>query len=168
MTKDRFTPGLPGLPGLFAFCLTAALTCARGAEEVETHAGPLSAAGLASMNVAAQANGGVASASSCYGGSCSTSAFPPAGVNDGDRKGLNWGHGGGWNDDTVGAFPDSVQIAFASRKTINEVDVFTLQDNYTSPSDPTSTMTFTQYGITSFEQPGFLQSNEVRHETING
>jgi hypothetical protein len=29
--------------------------------------------------------------------------------------------------------------------------VFTLQDNYGAPSDPTPTMTFTTYGITDFQ-----------------
>ena len=37
------------------------------------------------------------------------------------------------------------------RQTIGEIDVFTKQDNYTSPSDPTPAMTFTQYGITDFD-----------------
>ena len=35
-------------------------------------------------------------------------------------------------------------------KTIDEVDVFSLQDNYASPVEPTPAMTFTQYGLTDF------------------
>src|SRR5262249_32235968 len=34
---------------------------------------------------------------------------------------------------------------------IGEIDVFTIQDNLNAPSDPTSTMTFTQRGITAFQ-----------------
>src|SRR5207253_4809468 len=34
---------------------------------------------------------------------------------------------------------------------INEIDFFTLQDNYQNPSPPTLNMTFTLYGVTDFE-----------------
>jgi hypothetical protein len=98
------------------------------------------------VNVAAHTNGGVATASSTY-----SAAFPVTAVNDGDRRGINWGAGGGWNDATPSAFPDWVQVAFSGSKTITEVDVFTLQDTYWSPFDPTPTMTFTAYGITNFD-----------------
>jgi len=97
-------------------------------------------------NVALQSNGGVASASSTYSG-----AFPAAAVNNGDRKGLGFGSGGGWNDATFGAYPDWVQVTFDGLKTIDEIDVFTLQDNYSAPAEPTETMTFGSYGITAFE-----------------
>src|SRR5260221_9779934 len=39
---------------------------------------------------------------------------------------------------------------FFKQKTAYEIDVFSLQDNYTAPSDPTPTMTFTRYGVTAF------------------
>jgi F5/8 type C domain len=74
-----------------------------------------------------------------------------SGVNDGDRKGLNWGNGGGWNDGTADVFPDWVQINFNGTKTITEVDVFTLQDSYWFATDPTPSMTFSQFGITDFQ-----------------
>src|SRR5262249_11859040 len=35
--------------------------------------------------------------------------------------------------------------------TINEVDVFSVQDNYNSPVEPTASQTFSQYGLTNFE-----------------
>src|SRR5439155_655075 len=98
------------------------------------------------VNVAAQVNGGVASASSAYG-----TGYPVNAVNDGDRKGVNGGSGGYWNDATAGAFPDWVQVTFNGSKTITEIDVFTLQDNYFSPVDPTQAMTFSLYGITDFQ-----------------
>ena len=92
------------------------------------------------FNVAAQANGGVASASSAYG-----STYPASAVNDGDRKATIW------VDATWSTFPDWVQVTFNGMKTITEIDVFTLQDNWTAPVDPTTDMTFSLYGITDFE-----------------
>jgi hypothetical protein len=44
-----------------------------------------------------------------------------------------------------------LQVDFNSSKTIDEIDVFTLQDNYTSPSEPTETMTFSLYGLTAYD-----------------
>jgi hypothetical protein len=64
---------------------------------------------------------------------------------------LNWGAGGGWNDATAGAYPDFLQIDFNGSKTIDEIDVFTIQDNFSNPSEPTLADTFTQYGVTSFD-----------------
>jgi hypothetical protein len=98
------------------------------------------------INVARAANGGVATASSTV-----SSAFPPSAAIDGDRKGLNWGAGGGWNDGTRDVWPDWLEVDFSGTKTINEVDVFTLQDNFQSPSDPTPSMTFSLYGVTDFQ-----------------
>jgi hypothetical protein len=100
------------------------------------------------VNVAARSNGGVASASSTYSACCD---FGTAGANNGDRKGLNWGSGGGWNDATSGSYPDWLQITFSGVQSIGEIDVFTVQDNFSAPVDPTSSMTFTQYGITAFQ-----------------
>jgi len=99
----------------------------------------------ARVNVALAANGATASASSTY-----SSAYPASGTNDGDRKGANWGNGGGWNDATTD-YPDWLQIDFGDSKTINEIDVFTIQDNYASPSEPTMDMIFGSYGITAFD-----------------
>ena len=72
-------------------------------------------------------------------------------MNNGDRKGLNWGSGGGWNDGTRSAYPDWVEVAFSGVKTIDEIDVFTLQDSYRAPAEPTEAMTFARYGITAFD-----------------
>jgi subtilisin len=98
------------------------------------------------INVAAQINGGVATASSSY-----STNFPAQAANNGDRKGANWGAGGGWNDASASLFPDWIQITFNGQKSIDEIDVFTVQDNYNNPVDPTTNMTFTQYGITAFD-----------------
>ncbi len=98
-------------------------------------------------NVALAVNGGVASPSSTY----FNDNFPVTAVNDGDRLGLNWGNGGGWNDGTLNVWPDWVEIDFNASYPINEIDFFTIQDNYPNPSPPTLDMTFTSYGVTDFE-----------------
>jgi hypothetical protein len=118
--------------------VTGALNSFSRITEVEAYSAP--------ANVALAANGGSATASSTY-----SSGYAPSGAINGDRKGLNWGAGGGWNDATSNTWPDWLEIDFSGSKTINEVDVFTLQDNYQSPSDPTPTMTFSQYGVTDFQ-----------------
>jgi hypothetical protein len=56
----------------------------------------------AGVNVALQANGGVATASSTH-----SAGFAPSGAINGDRKGYPWGSGGGWNDGT----PTTVRLA---------------------------------------------------------
>jgi len=96
-------------------------------------------------NYALPLNGGLATASSTL-----NSSFPASAVINGDRRGLNWGSGGGWNDGTQNSYPDWVEVDFNGSKTINEIDVFTLQDNAQN-LDPTDTMTFSQFGITAFD-----------------
>jgi len=99
------------------------------------------------QNVALAANGATASASSTH-----SAAYPAASVINGDRRGVGWGTpSGGWNDATINTFPDWVQVDFGGSKTINEINVFTIQDDYANPAEPTDTMTFTQYGVTSFD-----------------
>ena len=100
----------------------------------------------ARINLASQANGGVASASSTV-----NAGYAPAGVNNGDRRGVNWENGGGWNDATPGVYPDWVRVDFPSARTVTEIDVFTIQDNYLGPVEPTESMTFARYGITAFD-----------------
>ena len=77
-------------------------------------------------------------------------AFPASSVINGDRKGVSWGNGGGWQDGTDGSWPDWLEIQFAGMRTIEEVDVFTVQDSYASPGTPTLSMTFTKYGLQDF------------------
>jgi peptidyl-Asp metalloendopeptidase len=76
-------------------------------------------------------------------------SFPASSLNDGDRRGLNWEQGGGWRDGTD-SFPDWMQVDFSEQKLIDEINVFTIQDAYTSSSEPTETQTFSLYGITAF------------------
>jgi len=82
-------------------------------------------------------------------------AFPVSAVNNGERKGAVWGSGGGWNDATANAYPDDVQINFNGSKTIDRVVVYTLQDNYSSPVEPTDTLTLSAYGVTAFTVEGW-------------
>ena len=88
----------------------------------------------------------MASASSQF-----SAAYPVAAANNGDRKGLNWTNGGGWQDATSNGYPDTLQIDLDGTRTIDEIDVFTVQNAYQAPAEPTEGMTFSLYGITSFD-----------------
>ena len=44
-----------------------------------------------------------------------------------------------------------MEIRFSGPQTIARIDVFTLQDAYTTPVDPAAASTFSTYGITSFQ-----------------
>ena len=73
-------------------------------------------------------------------------------VINGSTTGAGWGTGGGgWQDGTPNVFPDWVEINFGATKAIDWINVYTLQDNFTNPSEPTLTQTFSQYGITDFD-----------------
>jgi hypothetical protein len=117
----------------------------------------------ASVNVALASNGGAASASSTY-----SAAYPVSAVNNNIRSGAGWGAGGGWNDATAGAVPDWVQITFNGQKTIDHVVVYTLQDNYANPVEPSDTMTFTKYGITGFQVQGWNGAAWVALGNVTG
>jgi hypothetical protein len=114
-------------------------------------------------NAALASNGGVASASSSFG-----SGFPVAAVNNGERAGANWSNGGGWADGTIDTYPDWVQIDFNGPKTIDRVVVYTLQDNWQAPVEPTDSMTFTQYGIVNFTVQGWDGAAWVTLGTVSG
>ena len=91
------------------------------------------------------AQGATATASSNWAG------WPPSSCVNGDRKSLNAGTNGGWVDaGPANTFPDWLQVDFGANKTINEVDIFTLQDNYAGSAEPTEAMTFTQWGLTAY------------------
>src|SRR5262249_18730548 len=83
-----------------------------------------------------------ASASSTYNAN-----YPPAAAINGDRKGVGWGAGGGWCDGTSNTWPDWLEVDFSGLKLIEEVDVFSMQDTYTAPVDPTPTMTFGNFEV---------------------
>ena len=117
-----------------------------------------------SLNVALSANGGVAAASSTMG-----IAQQPANVNDNQRSGAGLlTGGGGWADAVAGVFPDWVQINFNGQKTIDHVVVYSVQDNFLNPVEPTDTMTFTQYGLTSFSVQGWNGASWVTLGSVSG
>src|SRR6185295_10146677 len=98
-------------------------------------------------NIALASIGATASASSTYAGG---GTYLPAGTINGDRSGANWGAGGGWNDNTPNAWPDWLEVDFGIAQSITEIDVFSVQDSFLSPTTPTSTMTFSLYGLVDF------------------
>ena len=116
-----------------------------------------------SNNVALASDGAVASASSTY-----SSAYPVVAVNNNQRTGVTWGNGGGWNDATANTQPDWVQINFNGTQTIDRVVVYTIQDSYTNPIEPTDTLTFNTYGVTGFTVQGWDGSAWVTLATVSG
>jgi PKD repeat protein len=107
------------------------------------------------VNYALATNGGVASASTIRSSSNGANY-----VIDNRRAGL------GWMDGTEGVFPDWVQIAFRAKSAIDRVVVYSVQDGY--PVEPTNTMTFTKYGVTSFRVQGWNGSTWVTLASVTG
>jgi hypothetical protein len=108
------------------------------------------------INVALAANGATASASSSYG-----AGYPASAVINNERAGTNWGAGGVWADATFNLWPDSVEISFTGNKTINRVVVYSAQDNYANPVEPSDTMAFSAYGVQDFTVQGRSGSNWI-------
>jgi peptidyl-Asp metalloendopeptidase len=77
--------------------------------------------------------------------------YGASGTINGDRRGLGWGNGGGWNDGTPNATSDWLVVEFNGAKIVDEVNVFSMQDSYAAPIEPTPTLTFTSYGVRAFE-----------------
>ena len=71
-------------------------------------------------------------------------------------------------DATANTYPDWVQINFNGSKTIDRVVVYTLQDNYANPIEPTDTLTFSLYGVTDFTVQGWNGSAWVTLGTVSG
>ncbi len=98
------------------------------------------------FNVALASNGAVATASSAH----TCCGFSTAGAINGNNRGP-WGNGEGWNDATENVVPDWIQVDFAGSKTIDEINVFSLHDNYSQENTPTLTQTFSLYGLLAFD-----------------
>jgi hypothetical protein len=102
-------------------------------------------------NVALASNGATAVASSELDAN-----RPASAAINGDRKGIHWGSdpatGSGWHDATIDDFTDDrLEVTFAGPRRINEINVFSVQDNWTNPSTPTRTMTCTVAGLIDFQ-----------------
>ena len=128
-----------------SYSLTAMAYDNQGAVTTSVAATVTVAAAAVRTNVALQANGGVATASAV-----SSANYPASGANNGDRSGANWGSGGGWYNGRQNSFPEWVQVTFNGEKTIDEVDLFSIQDAWAAPAVPTVSMLFTKYGVTAF------------------
>ncbi|HEX6047282.1 MAG TPA: discoidin domain-containing protein [Pyrinomonadaceae bacterium] len=89
--------------------------------------------------------GATATASTSYSG------WGPSAVVNGDRKSLNAFSNGAWSSSGANNFPEWLEVNFGANKTINQVDIFTLQDNWASSTEPTAAMTFTLYGLSGYE-----------------
>ncbi len=125
---------------------------------------PPATSGSGLMNVAAASNGASATASSYY-----NSSYGPGATINGDRSGAPWGSGGGWNSVCCGnTFPDWLQINFNGNKSITQAIVYSVQDTYWAPSEPTDTMTFNNYGLRNFAVQGWDGSAWVTLATVTG
>jgi F5/8 type C domain-containing protein len=79
--------------------------------------------------------------------------YPALSAIDSDRKGSGWGQGtGGWNDGTRGGYDDWLEVDFPTTQSIDEIDVYTLQNGWkTAINDPDQTTSATGDGILDFD-----------------
>jgi hypothetical protein len=77
--------------------------------------------------------------------------YSPAGAINGDRVGAGWEQGGGWNDDTRGVWPDYLDINFNASRTISEIRVYTLQNDFHNPVEPDASTAADYYGLLDFD-----------------
>ena len=114
------------------------------------------------VNVALASSGATATASSDSG-----AAYAPVGAINGSRT---WANGAGWRDGSPSSFPDWLQINFAGTKTINQIDVYSVRDDFSNASDPVDGETFSVYGITDFEVQYWTGSNwaNVQNGVVSG
>lgn len=102
----------------------------------------------ARVNVAAAANGAQAFASSSF--LDNAWRMSPRAAIDGERRGAALTREGWWNDATLYEFPDWLEVQFGAERTIDEIGIFSLQDDYQSPVEPTVDLTFSKFGLTNF------------------
>jgi uncharacterized repeat protein (TIGR01451 family) len=76
--------------------------------------------------------------------------YPALSAIDDDRTGNSWGNSGGWSDGTRGIYPDVLEINFPASKVVNEINVFTLQNNWGTAGQPTLTTSASGEGILDF------------------
>lgn len=71
---------------------------------------------------------------------------------DGERTGGGWEEGGGWNDNTRDIWPDNLDVTFGGgAKIIDEIRVYTLQNNFQNPVTPDENTDASVYGIQDFD-----------------
>jgi len=113
-------------------------------------------------NFALQTLGSLATASSTF----TSRNYSPLSAIDGDRTGRNWENGGGWNDNTRGVWPDTLDIDLGQIRSVNRVRVFTLQDNYKAGAEPTANTTALSHGIQDFQVQVFNGTSWVTVSTV--
>lgn len=102
------------------------------------------------LNTNAQTNLSLGDDTTATASSTFSAGYPASAVIDGDRKGTHWGAGGGWNDSTRGVFPDSLAVTLKRSFAVQRVVVFTVQNDFSNPVEPTPTQTCTLYGVKDF------------------
>jgi hypothetical protein len=113
------------------------------------------------INYALAQNGSVATASSF------DSSTPPANTINGDRTGVNPFAGGIWISGV--GLPQWLQVDFGQTRTINEINVITLQDNAFNPVEPTLSMLFTStYGNNAFDVQYWNGSAWINIASVTG
>jgi len=116
-------------------------------------------------NVALFSAGAGALASSTH----SSGLYPAGAVINGDRTGGNWGTtNGGWNDGTRAAYPDTLEIAFPGAQRIDQINVFTLQNDWQSGAQPTLLTQADAEGILHFSAYYWDGNQSVLIESITG
>lgn len=108
-------------------------------------------------NLALATAGATATASSTY----SSGGYPASSAIDGEHRGLNWGTNGGWNDGTRGEYPDWLEVNFGGSQTIDEIRVYTVQNDFRNPVEPDENTPADVYGLLDFEVQYWDGSNWV-------
>jgi hypothetical protein len=123
------------------------------------------------LSVTAQAQQNLALDSQATASASSTigPGFPASSVIDGDRSGYGWAvSGGGWNDATRSAFPDSLTVTLARQYSIGRVTLYTLQDSFGSPVEPSPTQTCALYGVRDFDVEVLTGSGWTQVASVTG
>jgi RHS repeat-associated protein len=122
----------------------------RGGELLITASAATSSGTTDRVNVAAAANGAIATAQNFTpDGAYAGLHFQPSYANDGVKHINSPGGDQYWRDEH--GLPSWLEIGFAGPQTIDEVDVIAVADHPAYFSDPAEGQTFTQFGVTAFE-----------------
>jgi len=98
-------------------------------------------------NFASSALGSIATATNQH----ASGLYPASGAINGNRTASDWGNGGGWNDGSRGLYPDELEVNFGLARTLNQVRVYTLPNNWQSGSEPTLETSASGEGILDFK-----------------
>jgi hypothetical protein len=99
----------------------------------------------------------------------SSGSYPVGAVINGDRTGVSWGTtNGGWNDGTRAAYPDTFELTFSAPQHIDEIDVFTLPNNWQSGAPVTQDTEATAEGILDFTVEYWDGSDWVLINAVTG